>query len=142
MSESPNNPPYITVGHGAQRADIGTADSMKNITSETHKEITRLFNVIEKISLKHISFDEVMFFWAAKKLGNWNVFPTANGNDEITDVFASISSGLNVFLPVHNNMDFVYSTTTVIKRGQPAMNDDILNYFFSRKRGVCGINKL
>jgi hypothetical protein len=66
-----------------------------------------------------------MGFWAV--LGHWNALPTANGNDEKTDVFASISSGLNVFLPVHNNMDFFNSTTTVIKRGQPAMNDEILN---------------
>jgi hypothetical protein len=126
MSESPNKPPYITVDHYARRAAIGTADSMKNITSENHEEITRLFHVIERFSLQHIPFDEV-FFWAAKKLGNWNAFPTANGNDEITDVFASMSSGLNVFLPIHNDIDFFYSTTTVIKRGQPAMNDDILN---------------
>jgi hypothetical protein len=107
---------------------------MKNITSETHEEITRLFHVIERFSLQLIPFDEVMGFWAAKKMGHWNAFPTANGNDERADVFGSMSYGLNVFLPVHNDMDFFYSTTTVIKRGQPTMNDDILNYFFSKKR--------
>jgi hypothetical protein len=72
----------------------------------------------------------------SQKNGHWKAFPTENDNDKRTDVFASMSSGLNVFLPVHNNMDFFYSTTTVIKRGQPAMNDDILNYFFS-EQGVC-----
>jgi dolichyl-phosphate-mannose--protein O-mannosyl transferase len=45
---------------------------MKNITSKTHEEITRLFNVIEWFSLQHIPFDEVKGFWAAKKIGNWN----------------------------------------------------------------------
>jgi hypothetical protein len=68
MSESPHNPPYIKVGHYAQRAATGTADSMKNITSETHEDIKRLFHVIEPFSLQHIPFDEVMGFWAAKKL--------------------------------------------------------------------------
>jgi hypothetical protein len=56
------------VGHYAQRAAMGTADSIKKITSETHKEITRLFEVIDRLSLQHIPFDEVMGFWAAKKL--------------------------------------------------------------------------
>jgi hypothetical protein len=135
MSESPNKSPYITVGNYARGAAIGTSDSMKNITSETHEEITRLFHVIEQFSLQHIPFDEVMGFWAAKKLRHWNRFPTANGNDERTNVFSSMSSGLNMFLPVHNDIDFFYSTTTVIKRGQPAMNDDILNYFFLQNKG-------
>jgi hypothetical protein len=106
MSESPNKPPYITVGHYYQRAAIGTADSMKNITSETHEGITRLFHVIERFSLQHIPFDEVMFFWAATKMGHWKSFPTANDNGERTDVFASMSSGLRIFLPVHNYMEF------------------------------------
>jgi hypothetical protein len=68
MSESPSKPPYITVVHYAQRAAIGTADSMKNITSKTHEEITRVSNVIEQLSLEHIPFDEVMGFWTAQKL--------------------------------------------------------------------------
>jgi hypothetical protein len=62
--------------------------------------------VIERFSLQHIPFDEVMGFWAAKNLGCWKAFPTANDIYERTDVFESISSGLNVFLPLHNNMDF------------------------------------
>jgi hypothetical protein len=68
MSKSPNKPPYITVGHYAQRAAMGTADSIKNITLKTHKEITRLFEVIDPFSLQHIPFDEVMVFWAAKNM--------------------------------------------------------------------------
>jgi hypothetical protein len=68
MSESPHKPPYITVGHYDRRSATGTADSMKNITSETHEEITRFFHVIERFSLQHIPFDEVMGFWAAKKM--------------------------------------------------------------------------
>jgi hypothetical protein len=63
---------------------------MKNITSETHEEITRLLHVIERFSLQHIPFDEVMDFWAAKNLACWNAFPTANDIDERTDVFASM----------------------------------------------------
>jgi hypothetical protein len=43
---------------------------MKKITSRTHEEITRLFYVIERLSLQHIPFDEVQGFWAAKK---WEV---------------------------------------------------------------------
>jgi hypothetical protein len=105
MSESPHKPPYITVGHYARRAATGTADSMKNITSGTHEEITRLFHTIERFSLQHIPFDEVMGFWAAKKLGCWKAFPTANDIDERTDVFASISSGLNVF--------YLFTTTCI-----------------------------
>jgi hypothetical protein len=96
----------ITVGHYAQRAATGTAYSMKNITSETHEEITRLFHEIEQFSLEHIPFDGVMGFWAAKNLGCWKASPTANDIDERTDVFVSMSSGLNVFLPVHNDIDF------------------------------------
>jgi hypothetical protein len=59
MTESPNKPSYITVGHYAKIAAPGTADSMKNITSIAHKEITILFHVIEPLSLEHIPFDEV-----------------------------------------------------------------------------------
>jgi hypothetical protein len=67
MSESPNKPPYITVGHFAQTEATVTPDSMKNITSKTHEEITRLSNVIERLSVQHIPFDEVMFFGKPKK---------------------------------------------------------------------------
>lgn len=137
MTESPNNPPYITVGHYAKRAAPGTADSMKNITSIAHKEITRLFHVIERLSLEHIPFDEVQGFSAAKNMGGWKAFPTAKDMDKRTKVFASMSSGLNVFLPVHKDMDFFYSTTTVIKRGLPKMDDAILNYFCFPEQGVC-----
>jgi hypothetical protein len=42
---------------------------------------------------------------------------------------SSMPYGVNVFLPVHNDMDFFYSTTTLIKTGQAAMNDGILNSF-------------
>jgi hypothetical protein len=70
---------------------------MENITSETHEEITRLFHVIERFSLQHIHFYEVMGFWEAKKLGCWKSFPTANYINEKIYVFASMSSGLNVF---------------------------------------------
>jgi hypothetical protein len=126
MSESPHKPPYITVGHCSRRAATGTADFMKNITSERHEEITRLFHVIERFSLQHIHFDEKMGFLAAKKLGCWNVFPTATYIDERTDVFAYMSSGL-IFSLLDHNAKFFFSTTTVIKRGQPAINDDNLN---------------
>jgi hypothetical protein len=95
--ESPNKPPYITVSHYARRAAPGTADSMKNITSETHEEITRLFCVLERLSLQHIPFDEVQGLWAAKNRGVWKAFPTAKDMDQRTDVFASMSSGLNAF---------------------------------------------
>jgi hypothetical protein len=97
MSESPHNPPYITFGHYARRAAPGTAYSMKQITSRTHEEITRLFRVIERLSLQHTPFDEVQGFLEAKKLGGWKAFPTAKYMDQRTDIFASMSSGLNVF---------------------------------------------
>jgi hypothetical protein len=132
-----NNPPYITVGHYSKRAASGTADSMKNITSIAHKEITRLFHAIERLSLGHIPFYEVQGFWAAKNMGGWKAFPTAKNMDKRTNVFASMSYGLNVFLPVHKDMDFFYSTTTVIKRGLPKMDDAILNYFCFPEQGVC-----
>jgi hypothetical protein len=97
MSEYPSNPPYITATHYAKRATQGTADSMNNITSIAHTEITRLFNVIERLSLEHIPFDEVRGFWEAKNMGGWKAFPTAKDMDKRTNVVASLSSGLNVF---------------------------------------------
>jgi hypothetical protein len=75
MTESPSNPPYITVGHYAKRASPGTADSMNNITSIAHKEVTRLFHVIERLSLEHIPFDEVQGFSATKKYGRLEGIP-------------------------------------------------------------------
>jgi hypothetical protein len=109
MTESPNNPPYITVGHYSKRAASGTADSMKNVTSIAPEEITRLFHAIERLSLEHIPFDEVQGLWAAKNMGGWKAFQTAKNMDKRTNVFASMSSGLNVFLPVHKDMDLFYS---------------------------------
>jgi hypothetical protein len=41
-----------------------------------------------------------------------------------------------MFLPVHNDIDFLYSTTTVIKSGKPAMNDESINYFCFPEKGV------
>jgi hypothetical protein len=79
---------------------------MKNVTSIAHKEITRLFHVIERLSLEHIPFDEVQGLWVAKNMGGWKAFPTAKYMDKRTNVFASMSSTLNVFLPVHKDMDF------------------------------------
>jgi hypothetical protein len=105
MSESPHKPPYITVGHYDRRSATGTADSMKNITSETHEEITRLFHAIEQFSLQHIPFDEVMGFWEATNLVCWKAFPTANDIYERTYVSASMSSGLNVF--------YLFTTTCI-----------------------------
>jgi hypothetical protein len=137
MTESPNNPPYITVGHYAKRAAPGTADSMKNITSIAHKEITRLFHVIERLSLEHIPFDEVQGFWAPKNMGGWKAFPTAKDMDKRTNVFVSMLSGLNVLLIVHKDMDFFYATTTFIRRGLPRMDDAILDYFCFSEKGLC-----
>jgi hypothetical protein len=89
------------------------------------------------LSLEHIPFDEVQGLWAAKNMGGWKAFPTAKDTEKRTNVFASMSSGLNVFLPVDKDMDFFDSTTTVIKRGLPNMDDAILNYFCFPEQGVC-----
>jgi hypothetical protein len=90
MTESPNNPPYIKLGHYAKRAAPGTADSMNTITSIAHKEITRLFHVVEWLSLEHIPFDEVQGFWEAKNMGGWKAFPTPKDMDKRTKFFASM----------------------------------------------------
>jgi hypothetical protein len=68
-------------------------------------------------------------------MGGWKAFPTAKDMDKRSIVFASMSSGLNIVLPVHKDMDFFYSTTTFIKRGLPKMDDAILNYFFFQNKG-------
>jgi hypothetical protein len=70
-------------------------------------------------------------------MGGWKAFPTAKDMDKITKFFASMSSGLNVFLPAHNDMDLFYSTNTAIKRGLPKIDDAILNYFCFPEQGVC-----
>jgi hypothetical protein len=51
---------------------------MKNTSSKAQVEITKIFCTIEKLSLQHIPFDEVLSFSAANKMGKWNAFPAAN----------------------------------------------------------------
>lgn len=132
---------YTTFGTAPSRNTIGCREVLHgmDLDKATHAEVSRYFKAVEAIVLQYISSAKLRGLKAAKERdgkNNWSCFPlhSDSSSKKNTNIWASLSLGKNVFLPLHTDLDFWLSCTTVLTK---QMSDEICNYFCFPEQGLA-----
>ena len=129
---------YSCTGTKARRNATGIEPvhyTQKQVSNNNNKRILAFFKQVEFLFEQYIDTDQVRLIHDALQLIDSETFTTPKNNS--AGIYGNIAHGVNVYLNVHDDLDFTYCATTVQMKKQYTLDDDVVAYFCFPRLGIA-----
>ena len=109
--------------------------TQRRVSNNDNHRVLAFFKQVEFLFQQYIDTDQVRLIHDALELMDTDTFTT--GNNKSSSIYGAIAHGVNVYLNVHQDLDFTYCALSIQMKKEYTLIDDVVAYFCFPRLGIA-----